>query len=606
MDLAVLFLGTSNLSSSRAVPADLTVYECRSHDACDTARNIDARHLLVVEPDAYASAQTFAAARSLESDGGILGGYVQEPDGTRRFGAVFATVEFGPYGVEPFPLIDPRGGAAQQPQSDAIDVVAPGVFVIDRECFCAIGGFDSTLSSPWRVYDLCMRIRDAGKPVRWSSKLGFGVEVGVVRVTDAVDRRDFSRKWENRLRARFDLDTPARGVIRRVVRSPLGQRDVVTIPIPPTEVVLYGDGALTPKLVRTTTRAQRVTVTDARGEDGAGLHAFRQALRTRSDRYVALLNAATTPEEGWLERMLVELESRPNLRGIRKNGTAAIALSRIPLDMNLPSQMDSVPHAIDAVLSKRPIAGRTLSIVLVAHSTTPIHRTSFESIYAGELEIDYHAVVTPARPDSVAALKSHATLDVIVDESRGMAAGVNEALARARGDVVIVIADDFYPPPGWLETVREAFSLRPDMGILGFSAVFVDGPQNVDVAYADMTAFKALATRRREALARDARLTDTLTALALAVDRRALQSVGGFDKKLGAGRWGVEDLTMRMRRAGYAAYVAEDLFAHHFGPDVAQPFLNDPVEENRRAQVFAQKWKARVDFDPSRDFVALV
>ena len=605
MDLAVLFLGSPNSSSSRAVPADLAAYECRSDDAGEIARNIDAKQLLVIESDAYANAQTFAAARSLDCEGGILGGYVQEPDGTRRFGAVFASVEFGPYAVEPFPLIDPRGSAAQQPQSDAIDVIAPGVFVIDRECFRAAGGFDGKLASPWRVYDLCMRVREAGKPVRWSSRLGFGVEVGVVRVTDAVDRRDFSRKWQNRLRTRFDLDTLARGAIRRVVRSPLGQRDVVTAPIPPTEIVLYGGGALTPKTVRATTRAQRVTVTDARGDDAAGLQALRQALRTRSDRYVALLNATSTPEEGWLERMLVELESRPNLRGIRTNGTAAIALPRLPLDMNPPAETDSMSHALDAVFAKRPVAGRSLSIVLVAHANTPIHRTSFESIYAGELEIDYHAVVTPARPDSVAALKSHSTLDVIVDESRGMAAGVNTALARARGDVVIVIADDFYPPPGWLETVREAFSLRPEMGILGFSSVFVEGPQNVDLAYADMTAFKALATRRREALARDARLTETLTALALAVDRRALQSVGGFDKKLGVGRWGIEDLTVRMRRACYAAYVAEDLFTHHFGPDVADPLLTDPAEEGRRAQLFAQKWKARVDFDPSRDFVAL-
>ncbi|MGH7329567.1 MAG: hypothetical protein ACREJX_14575, partial [Polyangiaceae bacterium] len=413
MGLAVLFLGTPNQSSSRAVPADLPVYECSPDEAHATACTIDAAQLLVIEPDAYASAQTYAAARSLDAEGGVLGGYVQEPDGTKRFGAVFAAVEFGPYAVEPFPLIDPRRVSAQQPQSDAIDAIAPGVFLIDRKCFCASGGFASTLASPWRVYDLCMRVRDAGKPVRWSSRLGFGVEVGVVRVTDAVDRRDFLRKWENRLRARFDLDTPARGAIRRVVRSPLGQRDVVTIPIPPTQVILYGDGALTPKHVRATTRAQRVSVMDARGSGADGMNAFREALHTRSDRYVALLDAATTVEEGWLERLLVDLESRPGLRGIRKNGTAAIALSRIPLDMSPSSDVASVPQALDAILSRRDVAGKSLSIVVVAHTAGPIHRTSFEALYAGELEIDYHAVVTPERPDSVAALKSHATLDVI-------------------------------------------------------------------------------------------------------------------------------------------------------------------------------------------------
>jgi GT2 family glycosyltransferase len=304
--------------------------------------------------------------------------------------------------------------------------------------------------------------------------------------------------------------------------------------------------------------------------------------------------------------MLVEIESRPSVRGIRRNGAAAIAVSRIPFDMNPPAEACSVSDALDAVFCKRAAAGKSLSIILVAHSATPIHRTSFESIYGGELEIDYHAVVTPAWPDSVAALKSHSTLDVLVDDSRSMANGINAALSRAQGDVVIVIGDDFYPPPGWLEIVRQAFSLRPEMGVLGFSSVWVDGAQNIDVSYGDMTAFKALAARRRDAFARDTKLTDSLSALALAFDRRALQSVGGFDKKLGAGRWGIEDITMRMRRAGYAGYVAEDLFAHHFGPDTARPFLTDPVEEGRRSQIFAQKWKGRADFNPSRDFVALV
>ncbi len=605
MDLAVLYLGPPNLSSRRATPPDLIAVESLAENAVETARRIAATRLLVIEPQAYPSGQTFAAARSLDPGGGILGGCAVEGDGTRRFGAVFACVQFGPYAVEPFPLIDPRmANAGLQPQRDGIDAVAPGVFLIDRECFCA-AAFDAALSSPWLIYDLCMRVRELGLPVRWDPSLSFGIELAIAGPAAAVDRRDFIRTWGTRLSARFDADTPARGAIRRTRRLPFGQRDVVTIPIPPTDVVLWGEGALTAKQTRSLVRAQRVSVTDARGDEARGVQALRDALRTRADGYLAVLHAAATPPEGWLERALSEVESRPYLRGVREEGRTLLVPSRIPLERNPSPHVTSMPEALDALLSPRAPAGEKLSVVLVAHCRIETHMTSFEAIYGGELDTDYRAVVTASRPASVASLKNHATLDLVVDETRTMAAGVNTALARARGDIVIVIADDFYPPPGWLDAVREAFALRPDMGILGFSSVLIEGPQCVELVYKDVGAFKMLAAQRRARMARNARLTEQLSALALAIDARALAAVGGFDKRLGPGRWGVEDLTVRIRRAGYSAYIAEDLVVHHFDPSLAEPFLDNPAEQARGAQIFAQKWRGRTDFDPALDVVAL-
>lgn len=606
MGLVVLFLGKPNLSSLRAVPAGIPVIESRPEDALDVAGGIDAKHLLVIDSYAYAGAQTFAAARSLQADGGILGGCATEADGTKRFGAVFAAVQFGPYDVEPFPLIDPRGtNGAAQPQRESIDVIAAGTFLIDREVFCELGGFDAALGSPWNVYDLCMRVRQSGKPVRWDPRLAFGVEVGIVPASDAVDRRDFVSRWGKRLSTRVDVDTLARGLIRRTRRTALGQRDVATLPIPPTDAILYGNGPATPKHIRDIVKAQRVSVDDARGEESRCLQVLRDLLQSRSDRYVALLNAAAPPAEGWLERALIQIESRPLLRGVREGYNAVLALPRIPLDANPSPQAASISEAVDALLSPRAPAGKRLSVILVAHSRAAVHRTSFEAIYGGELEIDYHAVGTPERPESFGLLKTYPTLDVIVDESRGLAGGINTAFAHCQGDIVIVIGDDFYPPAGWLDVVREAFALRPDMGILGFSATLVNGPQFADVAYADIKEFKALAARRRATLIREARLTDQLTALAFAVDARALAAVGGIDKKLGAGRFGIEDLTLRVRRAGYAAYVADDLLIHHFDREMSSAFLGDPDDESRYGQYFAQKWKGRTDFNKLRDFVTL-
>jgi hypothetical protein len=98
-----------------------------------------------------------------------------------------------------------------------------------------------------------------------------------------------------------------------------------------------------------------------------------------------------------------------------------------------------------------------------------------------------------------------------------------------------------------------------------------------------------------------------------------LRAVGGFDERLGGGRWGIEDLTLRIRAAGYEAYVAQDLFAHRFPPKDSHPYLNESAEESVRARIFAEKWGLRENelggfnpiqfvargFDPARDFIAV-
>jgi GT2 family glycosyltransferase len=618
MDPLVLFIGSPKLPSSYAVPNAFRTVTCTAEDALERAKATDVAQLLIVEQQAFVGAKTYEAAASLDTAGGMLGGCLTEPSGGRRFGSVFATVPFGPYEVEPFSLVD-SGNTGQTPSADGVDVVAPGLYLVDKEAFIAVGGFCAGLGQPWRGYDLCLRFRAAGKPVRWDAQLAFSLELGVVSPEEAVDHRDFMRIWEKQLAAHFDLETPSRGGIRRTIRSPYGQRETVSVPLPPTEVILYGQGSIAQMQLRGATRVRRLSFRDARGDEAQAVRALDEALRTRSERYLVLVEAGSTkPEPGWLERMLVELESNPNLRGVREKGRAALAVSRLPLHVT-PGSAATIADALDVLLEPARSPGTNVSVVYVAHARVNVHWTSFEGVYGSEPDVDYHVVATSSRPESVDALSKYSTLDLTVDDSRTMAGGINAALARAKGDIVVIIGDDFYPPQEWLPLIREAFTLRPDMGILGLSAVFVDGPQCIDLGYADMKVFKALVASRRIALARDARLTDRLAALALAVDRRALAVVGGFDERLGAGRWGIEDLTLRMRAAGYRAYVTEDLFLHRFPTTEGEPFLNEPEEEARRAAIFVQKWNLQTrnlenfdgaaaiarGFDSTRDFVAL-
>ncbi len=637
MDLAVLLLGTAHAATLRALPHGLEVRETAAAEALEIARALSVTRLLIVEPESRIPAQTFLAAAQIDTDGGLVGGCAFS-DGMLRFGSVFSSVPFGPYAMDSFPLVDVTGGAQRErPSAESIDTVASGAYLVDRLAFIEVGGLEPSLGTPWRAYDLSLRFREAGKRVRWDAALSYVLDGGLARSGEAADHRDFMRRWGHNLVSRFDLEMPSRGGIRRPLRLPLGQREAVAMAIPQVDVIVFGEGGLGPNQIRISTRVRFGTIRDARGEHGRGLAALRDALASRGDRYVLLLDARTELSDRWAERMLVAGEWATNVCAVSEPGLTLLSLARIPLDVQPPAEATSVGAALDVMFEQvqrraRIVRGRpmssgaiaqrraTISVVLVAQSDEGFGRTSFEGIYTGDLGVDYHAVTTPARTGMLEFIKGYPTIRRIVDDSRSLAAGVNAALSRAEGEIVVVISDDFFPPRGWIEMVREAFSVRPESGIVGFSTVMVDGPQCVDAGYSDIKAFHTYAGQRRATMRREAHLAQRLAALAIAIDARALAAVGGFDERLGAGRWGIEDLTIRIRSAGYESYVSEDLFAHHFPPSDAKPFLSEPSEEVRRAAVFAEKYGLQPSdlaafnpapfvargFEPKRDFVPLV
>jgi GT2 family glycosyltransferase/tetratricopeptide (TPR) repeat protein len=153
------------------------------------------------------------------------------------------------------------------------------------------------------------------------------------------------------------------------------------------------------------------------------------------------------------------------------------------------------------------------------------------------------------------------------DQNRGFAAGVNQGLAAARGDSLVLLNNDTVVTPGWLgELVRRSLTDWPRVGLVGPVTNYTAEPQQVAPGYSDLAGLDDFARRRRAEFAGRSLEVPRLTGFCLLVRREALDAAGGaLDERYGLGFFEDDDLGTAARAAGYRLLVALDVYVHHFG-----------------------------------------
>jgi GT2 family glycosyltransferase len=202
----------------------------------------------------------------------------------------------------------------------------------------------------------------------------------------------------------------------------------------------------------------------------------------------------------------------------------------------------------------------------------------------------------------------------------GFAAAVNQGLSVAAGDVLVVLNNDTLVTRRWLGAMLAALGRDDSIGIAAPMSNHVTGGQIVDpVPYAtapgdELEAFAAERTERYRGLGFG---VERLSGLCMAISRRVLDAIGGFDPTFAVGNFEDDDYSVRARLAGFRLWVCQDSFVHHFGSTTFALIDDDHrallVENGLR---FAEKWglppgvspklaEPTRRFDPARDRIPL-
>jgi GT2 family glycosyltransferase len=150
--------------------------------------------------------------------------------------------------------------------------------------------------------------------------------------------------------------------------------------------------------------------------------------------------------------------------------------------------------------------------------------------------------------------------------NRGFPAACNQGLAAARGEYLVLLNNDAVVTDAWLDQLIALADSAPDIGMAGPVSNYASPPQLVpDVPYADLGAMDRFASEWRRQNRGRWLEASKLSGFCLLMKRRALEAVGGLDEQFGLGLFDDEDLSLRMRQAGFRLALALDLFVHHFG-----------------------------------------
>ncbi|ACX52248.1 glycosyl transferase family 2 [Ammonifex degensii KC4] len=242
-----------------------------------------------------------------------------------------------------------------------------------------------------------------------------------------------------------------------------------------------------------------------------------------------------------------------------------------------------------------------ISIIIPVFNQLSFTKRCLESI-RNFTSLPYELIIIDngSTDETSAFLKSQKDLKVITNESnRGFGPAVNQGLALARGEYLVVLNNDTLVTPGWLEELLYALKTGPAAGLAGPVTNYASGPQCIPVPYQPDNEESIVTFARERAVAYKGKIREVfrLVGFCLAIRRAVVEKIGGFDPRFATGNFEDDDFCLRARLAGFRLYIAEGAFIHHYGH---QTFVGAGLDFAARMAENWRRFKEKWGLDPAR------
>jgi GT2 family glycosyltransferase len=206
----------------------------------------------------------------------------------------------------------------------------------------------------------------------------------------------------------------------------------------------------------------------------------------------------------------------------------------------------------------------SVSLVLCTRNRPALVRETIESILRADDVPDEIVVVDQSdEPDHSLERLEHGrttAIRVVASGPNGLGRARNEGVAAARHDILVFVDDDMWAHPSWLEALVRALVAAQPLAIVtgAVEATTAESWRGFTPSTQGHIPGAVFAGRLER---------DVLAGGHMAIERSALEAVGGFDPRLGAGApfpaADDNDLGFRLLEAGYRIVYVEDAVLYH-------------------------------------------
>ncbi len=181
---------------------------------------------------------------------------------------------------------------------------------------------------------------------------------------------------------------------------------------------------------------------------------------------------------------------------------------------------------------------------------------------------------------------------VLNAENRGFGAAVNQGLAMAKGAFLVVMNNDTVVSPGWLRGLRRHFEMAKGLGII--CPITNNIGNEAQVRLRGTTVAEVFAAARHYSMGKTGELLplDNVAFFCVMLTRAVYEKIGELDEQFSPGFFEDDDYCNRVRRAGWAAGCAEDVFVYHelsASFDKEEPAHRKAIFE-RNKHLYEAKW----------------
>ena len=175
--------------------------------------------------------------------------------------------------------------------------------------------------------------------------------------------------------------------------------------------------------------------------------------------------------------------------------------------------------------------------------------------------------------------------------NRGFAAACNQGMRAASGDFILLLNNDVYVTPGWLDNLLRCLYQTDYAGIVGPMTNYAAGRQKLSVRFETLSRMLDFARQFNRPDSSRWFQVNCLIGFCMLFRKRLTEDIGFLDETFRPGGMEDYDYCRRVMKAGFRLYCAGDTYVHHFGSRTFKGLGLDPAEVIRlNYSRYAAKW----------------